>query len=275
MKEINENKCDISVILPVHELNDETKILFANAVTSVKEQMTKPDELVIVVPKDSDVAKYVKDFDYGDFKTSVTIAENDGETDFASQINFGVEVAKSEWFSILEYDDEYAKIWFKNVIQYRNAHPNIEVFMPIIIDTVINQETSKHEFIGLTNEAVWANSFSDELGILDNNALLAYQNFNIDGMVFKKSVFENFGGFKPSIKLTFIYEFLLRMTFNDVKVMVIPRFGYKHINQRNGSLFHGYKETLNPVEAKWWLSLAKKEYYHKKDRKITYEDKVA
>jgi hypothetical protein len=48
---------------------------------------------------------------------------------------------------------------------------------------------------------------ADELGILDNNALLTYQNFNTDGMVIRKSVYEENGGFKPSIKLTFIYEF--------------------------------------------------------------------
>jgi hypothetical protein len=38
-------------------------------------------------------------------------------------------------------------------------------------------------------------------------------------MVIRKSVYEENGGFKPSIKLTFIYEFLLRMTFKDVKVI--------------------------------------------------------
>jgi hypothetical protein len=90
-------------------------------------------------------------------------------------------------------------------------------------------------------------------------------------MVIKKSVYEEFGGFKPSMKLTFIYEFLLRMTFKDVKTMVIPKFGYKHVNQRQGSLFSSYKETMDPVEAKWWLSTAKKEYYFPNDRKITYE----
>jgi hypothetical protein len=90
-------------------------------------------------------------------------------------------------------------------------------------------------------------------------------------MVIRKSVYDEFGGFKPRIRLTFIYEFLLRMTFKDVKVMVIPRFGYKHVNQRAGSLFASYKETLDPAEARWWLSQAKKEYYHKADRAITYE----
>ena len=106
-------KTNISVILPVHELNEVTKQLFANAVLSVKEQTVKPDELVIVVPKGSEVSSYVKSFDFGDYKNSVTIAENDGKTDFASQINFGVKQSKSEWFSILEFDDEYANIWFK------------------------------------------------------------------------------------------------------------------------------------------------------------------
>jgi hypothetical protein len=266
----NKTKTDISVILPVHELNDETKTLFNNAVESVKLQIVRPDELVIVVPKDSEVATYVKSLDFGDFTSNITIAENDGETDFPSQVDFGVKTSKSDWFSILEFDDEYANIWFKNVIKYRAAHTDVEIFMPIVVDV-----DATGQFIGLTNEAVWAQSFSDELGILDNNALLAYQNFNIDGMVMKKSVYETFGGFKSSIKLTFIYEFLLRMTFKAVKTMVIPRFGYKHVNQRPNSLFSSYNQTLNPTEARWWLAQAKKEYYFAKDRKITYIEQTA
>jgi hypothetical protein len=260
------NKTDISVILPIHELDDTTKQLFTNAVKSVFDQTEQPDSLIVVVPKGSEVAKYVKDFDYGDNKDVVTIAENDGQTDFCSQINYGVSQCKTEWFSILEYDDEYSKIWFKNVVEYKNAHTNVDLFMPIIVDV-----DSQGAFAGFTNEAVWANSFSDELGILDNNALLTYQNFNTDGMVIRKSTYDDFGGFKSSIKLTFIYEFLLRMTFKDVRVMVIPKFGYKHVNQREGSLFSSYKQTIDPVEAKWWLSTAKKEYYFSTDRKITYD----
>jgi glycosyltransferase involved in cell wall biosynthesis len=259
-------KNNISVILPIHDLNDVTKTTLANAIKSVELQNVRPDELIIVTPKGSDVYKYVKKMDMGEISDIVNIVENDGETDFCSQVNYGVSAAKSEWISILEYDDEYAKIWFKNVVEYREAHPNVDLFLPIVID--VNDEG---QFIGFTNEAVWANSFSDELGVLDNNSLLSYQNFNIDGMVIKKSTFEEMGGLKPSIKLTFIYEFLLRLTFKDVKVMTIPKFGYKHVNQRPDSLFSTYKETMNPAEAKWWLQTAKKEYYFQNDRKITYE----
>lgn len=263
---MKEEKNNISVILPIHELDEVTKLLFNNAVSSVKEQKVRPDELVIVVPKGSDVATYVKAYDFGDYKDSVIIAENDGKTDFASQFNYGVSVSTSEWVSLLEFDDEYANIWIKNVVEYKAAHTDVEIFMPIIVDVDTNQG-----FIGFTNEAVWANSFSSELGYLDNDALLAYQNFNIDGIVMKKSLLEQFGGFKSNIKLTFIYEFLLRMTFKAVKTMVIPKFGYKHMNQRPGSLFSSYKETLDPAEARWWLSTAKKEYYHAKDREITFQ----
>jgi len=267
---MEKNINNITVIIPVHKLEDSDKTLFENAVKSVTVQKVVPDALMIVVPKGSEVSTYVKSFDYGDYKESVTIVENEGETDFASQVNLGVENIKTEWFSILEFDDEYSAIWFKNVVEYQQAHTEMGIFLPIILDV-----DPGGNFIGFTNEAVWANNFSDALGVLDNNALLAYQNFNIDGMVIKKSVYENFGGFKPSIKLTFIYEFLLRMTFNDVKVMVIPKFGYKHVNQRAGSLFSEYRQTLDPVEAKWWLGLAKKEYYNKKDRNITYDTQTS
>ena len=107
-------------------------------------------------------------------------------------------------------DDELSNKWIENVVRYKAAHNDVEMFIPIIVDVNENGD-----FMGLTNEAVWANSFSDELGILDNNSLLTYENFNIDGMAVKKSILDDFGGLKSNMKLTFIYEFLLRLTFND------------------------------------------------------------
>ena len=156
---------NISVILPVHELNAETEQLLSNAIQSVMDQTVLPDELIIVVPKGSDVAAKVSKLST-ETAVKIVVAENEGATDFASQVNYGVSVCKSDWFSILEYDDEYAKIWFKNVVEYRDAHSNVELFLPIVIDV-----DSENSFIGFTNEAVWANSFSDELGVLDNNRI--------------------------------------------------------------------------------------------------------
>lgn len=259
---------NISIILPIHELNGETEEqLFSNALTSVSKQVNLPGELIIVVPKGSEVETYMNGYDFSDMGLNVTIASNDGKSDFCSQINYGVSVTKTEWFSILEFDDEYSTNWFTDVNTYMHAHDDVDIFMPIIVD--VDQDSN---FIGLTNEAAWANSFSDELGYLDNNALLSFQNFNIDGVVMKKELFDDNGGFKSNIKLTFVYEFLLRMTFKDSRVMIIPRFGYKHMNQRDGSLFHSYKGEMNPVESSWWLAQAKKEYYFPNEREITYDE---
>jgi GT2 family glycosyltransferase len=261
---------DVSIIIPVHEFNDETYKLFGTALQSIMVQKVLPTEVLIVAPKGSDAMTKLNATDYGTISDIVSLVENEGATDFASQVNLGVSVAKNEWVSFLEYDDEYASIWFKNVLEYQQAYPQVGIFMPIVVD--VDQESN---FVGFTNEAVWANSFSDELGILDLNALLTYQNFSIDGIVIKKSIFEEGGGIKSNIKLTFPYEFMLRMAFKDVRIMAIPKFGYKHVNQRPGSLFANYKKELDPIEVNWWLSKAKKEYYFDRDRKITYEENKA
>lgn len=258
---------NITVIIPLHEVSEDTEKMYGNAIKSVEEQTVKPTQVLIVTPKGSEANSFANKFDYKTIKDLVKVIENDGKTDFASQINFGVANCETEWFSILEYDDEYSKIWFKNVQTYVDAYPEVDIFMPIIVDV-----DEFGQFIGFTNEAVWANSFSEELGILDKDALLAYQNFNIDGIVMKKESYEMYGGFKSNMKLTFIYEFLLRMTYKSCKVMTIPRFGYKHVNQRVGSLFHSYKLSMNPVEANWWLNKAKSEFYHEQDREISYTE---
>jgi len=205
---------NITVIIPLHEVSEDTEKMYGNAIKSVEEQTVKPTQLLIVTPKGSEANTFANKFDYGTLKDLVKVIENDGKTDFASQMNFGVANCETKWFSILEYDDEYSKIWFKNVETYIEAYPEIDIFMPIIVDV-----DEFGQFIGFTNEAVWANSFSEELGILDKDALLSYQNFNIDGIVMKKEYYEMYGGFKSNMKLTFIYEFLLRMTYKSCKVM--------------------------------------------------------
>ena len=77
------------------------------------------------------------------------------------------------------------------------------------------------------------------------------------------------------MKLTFTYEFLLRMTYNSIPVMVIPKLGYKHTNNREGSLFVEYRNTMNPVESRFWQNQARKEYFWAEDRTITYEREEA
>lgn len=259
-------RSNITVILPIHEINDKLKAYFENAVKSVQNQIRQVDELLIVIPTgDAELEAFVSGFDYNGMLKRIVL--NDGKTDFASQVNFGVEQANTEWVSFLEVDDEMSTIWIKNVVEHINAYEDVEIFLPIIVDVDENGS-----FAGFTNETVWANDFSDEMGMLDHETLLKYQNYNFDGMVIKKETYQSNGGIKPTIKLTFIYEFFLRMTHFGVPIMTIPKLGYKHVNQRPGALFNTYKDTMDSVEAQWWMSLAKRECHQTKARDIQYEE---
>jgi hypothetical protein len=260
---------DITVILPVHEFAEDTTKWLKMAINSVNTQTELPEKFIIVYNPEieNDIKSSIGDEEISNIKNIITYLPNTtGEYDFSSQINFASEHVSTEYFSFIEFDDEYSRIWFKNVKKYINTYPEVDLFLPIVVETDPNGN-----FISFTNESVWAKDFSEEMGILDNNTLSRYANFNFDGMVIKTKTFEKLGRLKPSIKLTFIYEFLLRLTFNDTKVMVIPKLGYRHSNQRAGSLFVKYQTTLSQDEARFWLNLAKKEYFFKEDRKIMYE----
>ena len=259
---------DISVVLPIASSKHKNFMeLFTNAIVSIKNQSSQPKELVLVHSNEESLVSILNEFDFSGL--TVNMVENKGQTDFASQMNLGVEKSTSEWVSFLEFDDEYASIWFKNVQTYIEAHPNVNGFLSLVVDV-----DDKGTFAGFTNEASFAASMNTEIGFLTNEVLLDYQNFQSAGMVIKKETYQESGGFKPSLKLTFVYEFLLRLTYNSVKLMTIPRIGYKHLNMREGSIFWNYKNGTNRVtedEVRFWLDTAKKEHFFIEDRNIKYE----
>jgi hypothetical protein len=260
-----------TVILPIHKLDGETEINYLNeALTSVDKQKVTPEELLVVIPKgDKDIKKHVESFEFSTMKDKVRFVENEGKTDFSSQVNLGVENTTTEYFSVLEFDDAYSIIWFDNVVKYMEAYPTMDVYLPIVVDMNID-----NNFLHFTNEVLWAKEFSDKQGYLDNDALLNYPKFQFSGAVIKKETFDTVGGLKPSIKIHFIYEFMLRMTYYDKKIMTIPKLGYKKINMRANSLFWEYehgKDKVNVLETRFWFQTARKESYFKKDREIKYE----
>jgi hypothetical protein len=262
-----ENTFDISVILPLHskKIKDFDE-LFKKAIDSLIAQKVVPSELLIVHTNDKSLVEFLNSYDFGSL--NVKKVQYEGENNFSSQVNLGVKNASNSWVSFFEFDDEYSGIWFKNVKKYSEIYPDVEAFLPIVIDV-----DNKSVFAGFTNEATFAANFAQEVGYLTNDMLHNYQNFQTAGMAIKKSVIEDFGGFKSNMKLTFVYEFLLRMTYNSVKIMTIPKLGYKHLNLREESIFWDYKfgeNKLSEQEVKFWVSAAKKEYFFVDDRNIKY-----
>jgi hypothetical protein len=271
-------KSNISVIIPIHTVIDLDQYL-PKALESVTKNSVQPDEILIVRCACPEVTDFLSKYDFTDIKNKVRIIETKKTKEFAHMVNSAVEEVKTDYFSILEFDDEYSSIWFKNAVKYIKANSDVDVFLSHVIDVDQN-----NNFIGTTNEVTWSLGFVQgmtpeesysNLGFLDLEALKTFPNFQLSGAVIKKSSFEDIGGIKNNLKLSFIYEFLLRMTYNGYKVMTIPKSGYKHINMRPYSLFWKYRSDdrykLSQEEGKFWMQTAMKEYFFNFDREIKYE----
>ena len=256
---------NITIILPVHTIEGNYKEMLDNAVESIKDFHN--DVILTIVCPPSVATQLSIDTNVIEYK----IIQNTGNTDFCSQLNLGIEKCETEWFSILEIDDVYKPIWLKSINEYVKIYPDVSIFLPIVKD--IN---SDGKFTSFTNESAWAYGFTDMQGYIDNEVLLEFQNYQTSGGLFKTEVVKENGSFKDNIKLTFTYEFFLRMTHNGVRIMTVPRVGYQHVNFRENSLFWNYKNDekslLSEKEVKFWIETAKKEFFFKNKRDITYTE---
>lgn len=263
-----ESRLPVSIILPIKSAKTKDfSEFFEKCVNSIKNQSVQIDELIIIHCNEEELTKFISEYNF-DSMFSVSTFAWDKPANFADQINFGISKSKNEWVSIIEFDDEYSSIWFKNFEKYSEAYPKVQMFLPVVVET-----DDKSQFAGFTNEATFAANFAQEISYLTSDILQNYQNFQLVGSVFRKSIISEFGGLKPSMSLTFIYEFLLRMTYNSVSIMTIPKLGYRHTNMREGSIFWNYKfgpNKLSDDEVKFWLQCAKKEYFFPEDREIKY-----
>lgn len=266
---------DITVILPIHKLENEDFDYLRKSLDSYIANLTNYSngilKLLVISSKEalSNVTNVVNSVMNG-HTDNYSIVCNDGDTDFCSQINAAVKLIDTEFFSILEMDDEYNPKWFNMAYEWYKTEASTSVFLPINVQ--YNEERTKWQF---GNELVWANAFSNELGVIDFDCLKDCSTFNLTGGVFNTEDYIKIGGLKPSIKVAFNYEFLLRLTDKKLKVIVVPKEGYRHLIGRNGSLTSEYEKTIKEKDIQKWFDLAKCEYPFTNDRKkkIISDDK--
>jgi len=253
----------ITILLPLHKIDDEYSVMLNNAVNSLEDFHNDVILMIICPPNVKNSLSNLSQ------KLEIVYQVNSGNVDFCNQINLGISKCETEWFSILEVDDEFKKVWLKSMNTYIIENPDVDVFLPVVKD--VNVEGA---FISFTNESAWAYGFTEKQGFIDNEVLLDYQNYQTSGGLFRTNVIKENGMFKENIKLTFSYELLLRITHNGVKIMTVPKIGYQHVNFREESLFWSYKNNqetkLSESEVKFWLDSAKKEFFFKNKRDIKY-----
>lgn len=251
---------DITVIVPVVDMeNDKNKELFIRAIESID------DSQIIVVGPENDI-KAIENLKLS--KIMRVLVNKSQDTSYAFQVNYAVKDVKTTYFSVLEFDDMYTSIWFKNVQQYLDTDTE-DTFAFLPLTEVIDVNMGP---VGFANEAVWASSFSEEIGCYDLQCLEDYLDFNTSGGIFKTQDFITLGSLKASMKLSFWYEFLLRATYKGKRIFVIPKIGYNHFIGREDSLSYIYGNNMSEAEANWWINLAKKEYFFPHDRNKTYQE---
>ena len=238
---------DLVVIIPMHEFGKDNIELLNKAVDSIPEGI----KTILSVKKGVDGRKLK-----GVSERLEIVSESDGDS-FAELVNAAVDKIEEKWFSILEFDDTYSPIWLDNAKKYMEFMPETSVFM--FLEDITDFNNGK--YIGFGNEAPWASSFSNEIGFIDNDCLQNYFDFYLTGSIFNTADWREVGGLKPQIKLTFWYEWLLRLTNKHKKVFVIPKVGYNHKLGRSGSLVEIYKENIGQDETQFLFDLAKREYF--------------
>ena len=122
-----------TVILPIYKLETDEVLMLNNAITSVKE-FHEEVKVTIVCPTSvmSKLETFLLEADPTHTLEIKSLPNATGETDFISQVNLGIEDCDTEWFSILEIDDEYKKVWLPSMKEHVETFKDIDVFLPIV-----------------------------------------------------------------------------------------------------------------------------------------------
>lgn len=226
------------------------------------------------------------------FPLNYTLVQNKLES-FPDVFNLAFQSAMEsgyEFFSIMEPDDVMSISWIKTAQTYAVENPEVGIFSPIIRNTVHGA------FQGYFNEAVWAEGMAEEAGKYDQTLLLQFNCVTPLGAVYRVSsllkeedAIEERDGIKfpmkNGIKLVSSYEFFLRMVYNDIKVMNVPRAGYEmRILRRDKAIPTSAKIPPNITslpkevggftqkEANFWLKSATDAYFIESDEVIDYKE---
>jgi len=194
-----------------------------------------------------------------------------------------------ESFSVVETQDSIGANWYSIANTYMQENSEIGIFLPMM------RNFQNGSLSGLMNEACWAEGIAEEAGKFDMNLLLRYNCANPLGGVYRVDKIQEFseekdGKFYPmkeSFKLSHYYEFFLRMIYNDVKMMTVPRVGYDFVVLNSDEYNHSSSKVpanittlptekggLSVQEASFWMENAKKEYFFDEDRCKTFSETV-
>ena len=260
------NTLDLTVIIPINKLeNDLDKQLFTDAIKSVFNQNNAiaPKEVIVITNKETS-----KSIDLKEYKSARFVINDESSDNVQSQINKAVKEVKTSFFMVLDSDDELTNFYMTNLSMHMQEMSNVDMFLPLIADVTLDKRI--HRYI---NEINWAKDMTnDRHGYLTMETLMNYNLVSINGAAIRKEKFEEAGGLKESMKLSFVYEFLMRFTNIDGIAYTVPKIGYLRKMGRENS-YLAQQGNMEGDEVTFWWNLAKKEYVWPHDRNKVYVKK--
>jgi hypothetical protein len=247
-------KKDITVIVPLHTFSEEIGIMLEDAINSV------PKDIKVLVSTNEETKEAIK-------KTGKSyLYVTSVDTDFCSLVNNAVLNCETPYFSILEFDDIYSPYWFDEVVRYADFYQDVHMFMPMV-DLL---DDKQNKLVDIGNTAEWVATFTAKLGYSELEKMKIYFTYYPCGSVIETETFKNYGMFKPNVKITFWYEFMMRLLNSNKVIFTIPKIGYVHTVNRDGSL-SSEQMKLSENELNYWIETAKNEYAYNKNRNIVYQ----
>lgn len=251
---------DISVILPLIKLDiskEEYKKFAQESFESIPE-----DSKIIIVGGENNINENI-DLKGKKNVSTVILSEEEVSMNLQHYINKGVKNCKTEYFSILQVCDLYTKNCFKNADKYLDSDYKSSIMLTL--EEVRDYTKLDKGSVGYMNEAVWANGFSEQIGVIDKECIEEFFNFSLFGSVFNKEDYLTVGGLKESMSACYWYEFILRFLQYGKTAFVIPKVGYIVTIGLPSEL------SMTEEELEFWNKTAKTEYFYKQDRDKTFE----
>lgn len=266
---------NLTIVIPVHKITKDDQKFFESCITSLKTQNLSSNEVVLIHTKETDLDLINEVLTKQKFKSKIKFMLNEGKTDFYSQVNTFAKECKTEWFSILEFDDQLSKNSLDYFIQYKEAYSGIKMFLPLVADT-----DTEENFLKFGNDMGLVNSHDNltptetirRLGFVDFDMVNTHVLYRPIGAFIKTGEFIDCGMFKTNIKFHQQFEFMLRWCHKENETMTMFKLGYQHIVGRkksHDSIIIESKPTGE--EFNFWLEKAKKEYYFPFEREIDTE----
>lgn len=285
---ISEQSKSVDVIIFTHKLSDEQCAIIKNIAENPYYTLSSRNDKGETTQQKIDATK----------KLNYTIVSVPNVMNFSEIFNDVFNIASEngyEMISLAEAEDSFSLKWFEISEKYSSENPEIAILLPLIKNSL------NGTFTGLLNEAAWAEGMAEEAGKVDINLLMRFNCINPLGAIYKVSSIKEYSErekdeqgeplengkylpMKKSMKLSHYYEFFLRMIYNDLKVMTVPRLGYELRIVRKETYtdstcklpqditeYSPEQGGISPEEGRYWFELAKKEYFFDEDRKKTYE----